>query len=80
MRQDYRLPSKIISYLKRLDIRYARSDSKILSKVIQNGHIYVEEEVYRSDFQEDYYGHEIFYSQIMRSYLKLNLRTRTLIA
>ena len=61
MRQDYRLPSKIISYLKRLDIGYARSDSKILSKVIQNGHIYVEEAVVGERyFDGDHYGHKVF--------------------
>lgn len=61
MRQDYRLPSKIISYLKRLDIGYARFDSKILSKVIQNGHIYVEEAVVGEGCLDgDHYGHKVF--------------------
>lgn len=61
MRQDYRLPSKIISYLKRLDIEYAKYDSKILSKVIQNGHIYVEEAVAgKRCLDGDHYGHKVF--------------------
>ena len=61
MRQDYRLPSKIISYLKRLDLGYARSDNKILSKVIQNAHIYVEETVcYEQHLDGDHYGHKVF--------------------
>ena len=60
MSERYRLPSKITSYLKRLDVEYERSDNKILSKIIQNANIYVrEKESYEHELGEYYYGHSV---------------------
>ena len=61
MSKKYRLPSKIISYLKRLDVGYARSGNEILSKIVRNAHIHIEEETNcKNNFAEDYYGHDVF--------------------
>lgn len=65
MSRKYLLSSKIILYLKRLDAEYARYDDQILSKIIQNSRVYVNEEmafqeICEDDFREDLYGHDVF--------------------
>lgn len=60
MNEQHRLPSKIFSYFRRLDAEYIRSNNQILSKIIQNAHIHIDEETNcQYDDGEYFYGHDV---------------------
>ena len=61
MSEKYRLPSKVTSYLRRLEVGYERSDNEILSEIIQNARVYVHEATVSNWHSgKEYNGHDIF--------------------
>jgi len=61
MSSEYYLPSKIITYLKRLEIEYAQSPNAVLSEVVENARVYVREKTSYDNWNGDTYGHDVLF-------------------
>ncbi|MBN4016431.1 TIR domain-containing protein [Rhodospirillaceae bacterium AH-315-P19] len=61
MSSKYYLPSKIISYLKRLEIEYGQFDNAILSEVVKNARVCVREEASYDNWNGGTYGHDVLF-------------------
>ena len=61
MSSKYYLPSKINTYLKRLEIEYAQSHNAVLSEVVKNARVYVREETSYDNWNGGTYGHDVLF-------------------
>jgi len=55
------LPSKIVSYLKRLQIEYSTSGNKLFSEIIGSARVFVREEASYDSWNGGTYGHDVLF-------------------
>ncbi len=76
MSSKYYLPSKILVYLKRLEIEYEQSQEVVLSEVVKNARVYVREETAFDNWNGGTYGHDVLFFLPPPTLGKIQLKTQ----
>ena len=61
MTDNFSLPLKIVSYLKRLQVEYAQSENALLSEVITAARVFVREEASYDNWNGGTFGHDVLF-------------------
>lgn len=61
MTSKFYLPSKIVSYLKRLQIEYKRSGNTLFSEIVGSSKVFIREETVYDNWNGGTYGHDVLF-------------------